>query len=166
MTWPFGNVIMFAVMMKTKVISILYVWQVKNMKYDLEHINRELALREESLERLSDHLAYIIGGQDPLLQEKERLHLSLNNSHYKIYRMNDQVQQFKVTIHKLETSIQSMKATCKGKDVEIEQMKSHQLNNIELQSKVQSLEEDVMEKEGQICILKSLFLETCNPHCL
>ena len=142
------------------------------MKSEVEHIHRELASREESLKRLSEHLAFIIGGQHPLLQEKESLHLSLNNAHYKIYRLNDQVRQFKVTIHKLETSICSMEATCKEKDEQIQQMKSHQLNIIEiqqecirLQSKVQSLEEEIMEKEGQICILKSLFPDlTCEQH--
>ncbi|CAM6035657.1 unnamed protein product [Sphagnum compactum] len=142
----------------------------KLLQSKLEETEYELAAREEALENLTQHLALTIEGQDSILQEKEQLQLSLNNAHYKEYRMDDQVRKSKTIIEELEVKLASMEGEVTKVRTEAMEMhkKTHEFCVVqreakEMRKRVLELEEEIMEKEGQICILKSSLQSMYEP---
>ncbi|KAG6541262.1 hypothetical protein Mapa_017313 [Marchantia paleacea] len=141
-----------------------YRLRCKCLKTKLEETEQELMSREDALERLTRHLGSTIEGQDLISEEKEQLLLSLSKAQYKEHRMDDQVRQSKVIIQELEEKLSCMEEEiCKARIAMTEmKVKDKETFSIEkeageMRSRVHELEEEIMEKEGQISILKSSF---------
>ncbi|BBN13213.1 hypothetical protein MPTK1_6g01700 [Marchantia polymorpha subsp. ruderalis] len=134
------------------------------LKTKLEETEQELMSREDALERLTGHLSSTIEGQDLISEEKEQLLLSLSKAQYKEHRMDDQVRQSKVIIQELEEKMSCMEEElCKARIAMTEmKVKDKEVLAIEkeageMRNRIHELEEEIMEKEGQISILKSSF---------
>ncbi|CAM6126544.1 unnamed protein product [Calypogeia fissa] len=134
------------------------------LKLKLEEIEYELLAREASMERLTQHLGKTIEGQDFILEEKEQLLCSLNRAQYKEHRLDDQVWQSKIIIQDLEEKLNSMDAEMNEARLELADMKAKGMEALlmeqqagEMRNRVHKLEEEIMEKEGQISILKTSY---------
>lgn len=134
------------------------------LKQKVEEIEHELQAREASMERLTQHLGKTIEGQDFILEEKEQLLLSLNRAQYKEHRLDDQMRQSKVIIQDLEDKLNTMDAEINEAKLEMAEMKARGLEAMlierqagEMRNRVHALEEEIMEKEGQISILKTSY---------
>eukprot|EP01018_Ginkgo_biloba_P037249 Gb_39347 [translate_table: standard] len=147
----------------------------KLLKSKLVESEYELSQREEAIERLTKHLASTIEGQDCLLEEDEQLQFSLKEAHYKEQELDEQLQQSQRIIQELEDKLSSLGSEIWQTRAEITDMKeqnvlmkravegkglkalSMQKEAGEIRQRVLQLEDEIMEKEGQIAILKSSY---------
>ncbi|KAL2623432.1 hypothetical protein R1flu_003637 [Riccia fluitans] len=136
----------------------------ENLKSKLEQTEQELNAREDALERLTRHLETTIEGQDLIFEEKEQLLLSLSNAQYKERRMDDQIKQSKIIIEDLEDKLAVVEHELASAKIEITEMRARGKETLaiekeagEMRNRVHQLEEEIMEKEGQISILKSTY---------
>ncbi|CAM6081520.1 unnamed protein product [Calypogeia fissa] len=128
----------------------------------LRETEQELLSWEEAMERLTFHLGRTIEGQHFILEEKEQLLLSLNNAKSKEWKLENEVQHLKTIIQDLEEKINRMDAERTRIKTELENIKTRRQNALAIEQQAQvlknrlhQLEEEIMEKEGQISILTS-----------
>ncbi|KAL3690725.1 hypothetical protein R1sor_004376 [Riccia sorocarpa] len=136
----------------------------ETLKLKLEQTEQELIAREDALERLTRHLETTIEGQDLISQEKEQVVLSLSNAQYKERRMEDQIKQSKVIIDDMEDKLAILERELGKANIELAEMRARGKETLaieqeaeEMRNRVHQLEEEIMEKEGQISILKSSY---------
>eukprot|EP01018_Ginkgo_biloba_P015809 Gb_31709 [translate_table: standard] len=137
----------------------------------------DLTKSEASLEKVTQHLSGIVENQDSLFADSEYLNRQLKDTKYKEFQIETELMHSRKVMNDLKENICHMEdEMCKLK-AEMREIinQNHVLKRIadakewdlltlqneiaKLWEKVQYLEEEVMEKEGQIAILKGSFLE-------
>lgn len=143
----------------------------------LRNSEMEIAKREESMGKLTRRLTAIVANQDLLFAETEHLHRELQNANYKKVETEAELIHSKNLMNDLKGKICDMddemcrlraeksdmikqnillKQAAEAKDQVILNIRNEATD---LWHRVQVLEDEVMEKEGQISILKGSFSE-------
>jgi hypothetical protein len=150
-------------------------YDVTQMK--LRNTEMEITIREESMGKLTQQLTAIIVNQDFLLAETEHLRRQLQDAKYKevqteaelihsknlmndlkgkIWHMDDEMCRLRAEMREIIKQNILLRQAAEAKDQEILNIQNE---TTDLWHKVQVLEDEVMEKEGQIAILKGSFSE-------
>lgn len=150
-------------------------YDVTQMK--LKNTEMEIAKREESMGKLTRKLTAIVENQYLFLAETEHLRAQLQDATYKevqteaelihsnnlmndlkekIFHMDDEMCRLRAEMKEIIKQNMLLKQAAEAKDQDILNMQNETTN---LWHKVQVLEDEVMEKEGQISILKGSFSE-------
>lgn len=150
-------------------------YDVTQMK--LRNSEMEIAKREESMGKLTRRLTAIVANQDFLFAEIEHLHRQLQNANYKkvqteaelihsknlmddlkgkICHMDDEMCRLRAKQSEMIKENILLKQAAEAKDQVILNIRNEATD---LWHRVQVLEDEVMEKEGQISILKGSFSE-------
>jgi len=150
-------------------------YDVTQMK--LRNTEMEITIREESMGKLTQQLTAIIVNQDFLLAETEHLRRQLQDAKYKevqteaelihsknlmndlkgkIWHMDDEMCRLRAEMREIIKQNILLKQAAEAKDQEILNIQNE---TTDLWHKVQVLEDEVMEKEGQIAILKGSLSE-------
>ncbi|EFJ18928.1 hypothetical protein SELMODRAFT_419546 [Selaginella moellendorffii] len=145
-----------------------------SLRTKLADTEYELSQREEALTRLSSQLSSTIEIQDKNAEEAEQLRAKLRTSELEAAKKDDEIHQLRVVVHDLRIKLTKMEAQeieddlrlLEGLDIKAgrgtkscDDVFSMLQSSGDMRWKVQQLEEEILEKEGQIAILRSSFPE-------
>ncbi|XP_024517047.1 myosin-2 heavy chain [Selaginella moellendorffii] len=145
-----------------------------DLNLESDPLRTKLADTEYELSRLSSQLSSTIEIQDKNAEEAEQLRAKLRTSELEAAKKDDEIHQLRVVVHDLRIKLTKMEAQeieddlrlLEGLDTKAgrgtkscDDVFSMLQSSGDMRWKVQQLEEEILEKDGQIAILRSSFPE-------